>query len=73
MLKMKDNEFVVDYFSRLLALTTQMKISYETLYNLVMIEMVLHTLTLQYDMIAVTIEETKRLELFEYGRLARNT
>ncbi|GAU16503.1 hypothetical protein TSUD_167340, partial [Trifolium subterraneum] len=60
---MESDETIADYFTRVVTLTNQMKICGSTLNEEEMVEKVLTTLslTLKFDHIVVTIEQTKDL------------
>ncbi|XP_050889691.1 uncharacterized protein LOC127094978 [Lathyrus oleraceus] len=62
MLHMKEGESISNFFTRIQDLTNQMKSYGETLIQQMKVEKVLQSLTPQYDMVVVTMKETKDLE-----------
>ncbi|XP_050878702.1 uncharacterized protein LOC127082500 [Lathyrus oleraceus] len=58
---MKEDESVVDFFSRLMLLMNQVKVYGESLNDLKKIEKVLRSLTANFDYIIVSIKESKNL------------
>ena len=58
-LSLKNNEKVPDYISRVIMVTNEIKSYEETLYEQVIIEKVLRSLTFQFDYIVVPIEPSK--------------
>lgn len=61
LIQMESNEGIGTYFNKVQTLTNQMKGCGEAMSNQVIIEKVLRTLTPKYDVIVVTIEETRDL------------
>ena len=59
---MKSSEKVSEYISRVILITNEMRACGETLSEQVIIEMVLRSLTPQFDYIVVAIEHNKDLE-----------
>lgn len=66
---MKKGESISNFFTRVQDLTNQMKSYAETLTEKMKVEKVHRSLTPQYDMIVVTIEETKYLETMKMDGL----
>lgn len=69
LMEIKYDEKVTDYFTRLVSLTSQVKIYGVAITYEVLIEKVLRTLSIKYDHIAVTIEETKESSDIEMEEL----
>ncbi|XP_050908893.1 uncharacterized protein LOC127122631 [Lathyrus oleraceus] len=68
-LSMKNNEKVLDYISRVILITNEMKSYGETLFEESIIEKVLRSLTPQIDYIMVAIEDSKDLSTMRIGEL----
>src|ERR1043165_82227 len=68
-LNMKNNEKVSEYISRVILITNEMKACGETLFEQVIIEKVLRSLTPQFDYIVVAIEHSKDLETMRIEEL----
>ena len=66
---MKNNEKVLEYISRVILITNEMKACGETLSEQVIIEKVLRSLTPQFDYIVVQIEHSKDLETMKIEEL----
>lgn len=62
---MKMSETISNFFTRVQELTIQMNNFGDTLVDQMKVEKVLLSITPQYDMIVVTIEETKDLEIIK--------
>lgn len=58
---MKDNESVSELFLRMMLLTNQMKVCGKSINDWKKIEKVLRYLTISFDYIVVSIEESKNL------------
>ncbi|CAI8595324.1 unnamed protein product [Vicia faba] len=69
MLQMKEDESIDAYFSRIVTLTNQKKACGESVTDLQKIEKVLRSLTLDFDYIVVTIEESKTLSKMKLEEL----
>src|ERR1044072_9693922 len=61
-LNMKNNEKFSEYISRVILITNEMKACGETLFEQVIIEKILRSLTPQFDYIVVAIEHSKDLD-----------
>jgi hypothetical protein len=69
MMPMNDQEIIVEYLSRMLALTNLMKTCGETMTDRSKIEKVLRTLTEKFDHIVVAIEESNDLTTMKIEEL----
>lgn len=69
LLHMEANEGVGTYLNRVQSLTNQMKSCGETMTDQAIVEKILRTLTSKFDVIAITIEETKDLEKLKVEEL----
>ena len=58
---MKVSKFVFDYFSRILAISNQLKRNGEKLEDVTIMEKILRSLDQKFEFIVTTIEETKDL------------
>lgn len=68
-LNMKDNEKVFEYISRVILITNEMKAYGETLFEQVIVEKVLRSLTPKFDYIVVAIEHSKDLDTMRIEEL----
>jgi len=68
---MKKEEKIEEYFSSVQAITNQMKLCGETLFDKSVMEKILKTLPSQFDHLVITIEETKDLNEVKIEELQR--
>ena len=66
---MEKSESISDYFSRVLALVNQMKANGETFGDQQIVEKILRTLTLQFEYIVTSIEESRDLSVLTVDEL----
>ncbi|XP_030448004.1 uncharacterized protein LOC115670781 [Syzygium oleosum] len=69
LLQMEKSESISDYFSRVLALVNQMKANGETFGDQQIVEKILRTLTLQFEYIVTSIEESRDLSVLTVDEL----
>lgn len=69
LLQMEKSESISDYFSRTLALVNQMKANGETIGDQQIVEKILRTLTLQFEYIVTSIEESRDLSILTVDEL----
>lgn len=69
LLQMEKSESISDYFSQTLALVNQMKANGETIGDQQIVEKILRTLTLQFEYIVTSIEESRDLSILTVDEL----
>ena len=69
LLEMKDDEKVEEYFTRVLAVTNQMRSNGEVLEDMKVVEKILRTLSERFMYVVVSIEESKEIERISVDEL----
>uniref|UniRef100_A0A0D2ZYW2 Retrovirus-related Pol polyprotein from transposon TNT 1-94 n=1 Tax=Brassica oleracea var. oleracea TaxID=109376 RepID=A0A0D2ZYW2_BRAOL len=69
LLEMKDDEKVEEYFTRVLAVTNQMRSNGEVLEDTKVVEKILRTLSERFMYVVVSIEESKEIERISVDEL----
>ena len=66
---MKAKEIMNEYFARTLTIANKMKANGETLGNVAIIEKILRSLTLKFDYVVCSIEESKNIDILTIDEL----
>ena len=64
LLQMEDSESISDFFTRVTKLVNQIKVYGETLTIIVVVSKILRSLTMKFDHVVVSIEESKDVSTF---------
>ena len=68
-LEMKSGESIMSYFSHTMEIVNKMRFHGETMNDVTIVEKILHSLTLRYDFVVCSIEESKDLCVLSVGEL----
>jgi hypothetical protein len=69
MLRMKEEESVNDYFSRVLAIVNKMKIQGETMEERIVVEKILRSMAGKFNYVVCAIDECKNVETLQIDEL----